>query len=73
MNYLPPLTAEQLAVYKTMPTDPSGHVRCIQSFDQPKARDHAEVQWREWCRTNDRRWWPDHLAQWGRIKGSKRG
>jgi len=72
VKYMPPLTAEQLEVYQTMPTDANGHVRAIQTFDYPKARDSAEVQWREWCRTHDRRWWPDHLDQWARIKGGKR-
>ena len=72
MKYMPPLTAEQLEVYQTMPTDSNGHVRAIQTFDHPRARDAAEVQWREWCKRTERRWWPDHLEQWGRIKGGKR-
>jgi hypothetical protein len=71
VKYLPPLTPEQIEVWKTMPLDPSGHVRAIQSFDLPKARDAAEVRWREWCKKTDRHWWPDHLEQWAKIKGSK--
>jgi len=49
-----------------------GSIRAIQTFDHPKQRDTAEVAWRAWCKEHDKRLWPDHLAQWGRIKGAKR-
>ena len=72
MNYLPPLVGEQLEVYLSMPKDSVGHVRCIQSFAEPQ-REVMAQKWREWCREHpDRKWWPDHLEQWIRVKGSKR-
>jgi hypothetical protein len=71
MNYLPPLTGQQLEVYLSMPKDSVGHVRCIQSFAEPQ-REVMERLWREWCKGHDRKWWPDHILQHIRVKGSKR-
>jgi len=66
-RYVIPLSDEQKAARLTMPKTASGCVIALQYLGD-KAALAMEPAWREWCKVNPRRLWPDFLDTWADEK-----
>jgi len=61
----PPETHE---AWRSLPTTADGMVKDLRYVPRGTQQDAYEVQWREWCRTHDRKWWPVWLFDWAAQK-----
>jgi hypothetical protein len=66
-RYTIPLSDEQRAARETMPKTASGHIVALQYLNDKVAL-AMEGSWRDWCKTQPRRLWPDFLDTWADDK-----
>ncbi len=66
------LHPDYLKTLQSMPRTAAGHVMDLHHVPQGQVESY-ETAWREWCKTHDRKLWPEWLHKWAETKKRRGG